>query len=140
MICRNHNLGIAAIAYVRRVVEDKTNELIDVIAAQAGSIGVNPEDVAVLTAIKEQRISFDEKLKLASEAIPASLKPDGANPLYALYSLLSSGMHARTEEECIAIFDEIQDVFEYVFARLRAEIEDRNKVAAKIKKLVGNRQ
>lgn len=60
---------------------------------------------------------------LASEAIPSTLKFDGANPLAALYRLLSKGMHAKTDDECLAIAEEVREVFEYVFSRLRAEIE-----------------
>jgi hypothetical protein len=84
-------------------------------------------------------MTFDQRLQLASEAIPSALKPDAANPLAALYGLLSEGLHAQTEEECIRIVDEIRDVFEYVFARLRAEIEDRNSVMSKVKKWLGGR-
>jgi hypothetical protein len=137
LVCRNANFGIGALAYMRRVIEDKTNELIEVVAEHAVSYGVGSAEVSKIRAAKDERMSYDERLKLASEAIPASLKPDGANPLAGLYGLLSQGLHARSEEECVSTFDETRDVFEYVFARLRAEIEDRNRVVSKIKRWVG---
>ena len=140
LICRNQNFGIGALAYMRRVVENKTNELIEVIALQAASYGITPADVDKIRAAKEEKIPYDQRLRLASEAIPSSLKPDGANPMAALYELLSVGLHARTDEECLSIADEIRDVFEYVFSRLRAEIEDRDSAITKIKKMVGGRK
>ena len=140
LICRNHNFGIGALAYMRRVVENKTNELIEVVATQAASYGVDSAEVAQIRATKEQKITYDQRLRLASEAIPSILKPDGANPLAALYELLSEGLHAKPDQECLEIADEIRDVFEYVFARLRVEIEDRDSMVAKIKKFVGGRK
>jgi hypothetical protein len=139
LICRNANFGVGALAYIRRVIEDKTNELIEVIAAQADSYGTDSKVVVAIRAAKDEKMTFDQRLQLASEAMPSTLKPDGANPLAALYGLLSDGLHAKSEEDCIRIVDEIRDVFEYVFARLRAEIEDRNKVMSKVKKWLGGR-
>lgn len=136
LTCRNVNFGIGALAYIRRVIEDKCNELIEVIAIQAESFGEN-ESAKIIRAAKDERMTFDERLRLAAEAMPASLKPNGANPLAALYGLLSNGLHAKSEEDCIGIVDETRDVFEYVFARLRAEIEDRNAMMAKVKKWIG---
>lgn len=138
LVCRSQGYGIGALAYMRRVVENKTNELIEVIALQAASFGVATQDIEKIRAAKEQRVTYDERLRLASEAIPSTLKFDGANPLAALYKLLSRGMHAKTDDECLAIAEEVREVFEYVFSRLRAEIEDRNSVVAKIKKWVGD--
>jgi hypothetical protein len=140
LICRNANFGLGSVAYLRRVVENKTNELIEVVAEEAESYEVASEDVAKIRAAKDERHTYDERLQLASDAIPSKLKPDGANPLGALHGLLSEGLHAKTEEQCVAIADEIRDVFEYVFSRLRGEIEDRNKMVNKIKKWVGKKK
>jgi hypothetical protein len=140
LVCRNHNFGIGALAYMRRVVENKTNELIEVVAAQAESYGVESAILVKIRAAKNDKIPYDERLRIASEAIPTHMKPDGANPLAAIYGLLSDGMHAKSDQECLMIADEIRDVFEYVFARLRAEIEDRNSMVEKVKKLVGRRK
>jgi hypothetical protein len=140
LTCRNVNFGIGALAYIRRVVEDKTNELIDVVAEQAESYGTDKEVVDAIRAAKDDRMPFDQRLHLASEAIPSTLRIDGANPLAALYSLMSAGLHAQSDEDCIGIFGEIQDVFEYVFARLRAEVEDRNRMMSKVKRLFGGKK
>ncbi len=135
LICRNQGYGIAAVAYMRRIVEDKTDELIDIVADQARERGLTEKDVeGILTAKKEQ--TYSGKLKVAGEVIPASLRPGGANPFGTLFGLLSDGLHDRTEEECVGIADEIREVFEYVFENLRTQIEDEKRFRERMSKLM----
>jgi hypothetical protein len=138
LTCRNEGFGLAAVAYFRRVVEDKTNELVDVVADSAQTMGMSEGDVAHIRAAKAQK-RYEDKLKVAAEAIPNVMKPDGANPLQALYDLLSVGLHTQTEEECLQVADEVREIFDYLFDRLRAEIEDRMSFVARVKKIVGKR-
>lgn len=138
LTCRNEGFGLAAVAYFRRVVEDKTNELVDVVAGSAETMGMSAEDVAHIRAAKDEK-RYEDKLRVAAEAIPSVMKPDGANPLQALYDLLSVGLHTQTEEECLQIADEVREIFDYLFDRLRAEIEDRKSFVARVKKIVGKR-
>ena len=139
LVCLNQGYGLAAVAYFRRIVEDKTNELIDVVAEAARSYGTDEKVLAALRGAKEQRTTFDQKLRIAAEAIPDSLKPDGANALGVLYELLSDGVHGKSEDECVKIAQEIRDVFEYVFVNLKAEVDDRDNFVARIKKWAGRR-
>jgi hypothetical protein len=130
--------GLGAVAYFRRVIEDKTNELIDVVADAAAAYGVEAKVVENLRAGKGERI-FEDKLKIASQAMPEVLKPGGANPLQALHRILSVGIHTQTEEECLQMAKEIQDIFEYLFVRLRAEIEDRTSFVTRVKAIASKR-
>lgn len=140
LICRNQGFGIAALAYARRVVEDKTNALIEVVEDLATASGVSKEDVARIHAARVERATYDQKLKLASEAIPAALRPDGVNPIGLLYGLISEGLHGKSEQECLKIADEIRDIFEYVFGQLRAQVEDQKGFVAKVKKWAGSQK
>jgi hypothetical protein len=135
---RNQGFGLAAVAYFRRVIEDKTNELVDVVADSAESMGLSAEEVANIRAAKSEK-RYEDKLKFAAQAIPSLMKPDGANPLQALYELLSGGLHTQTEEECLQIADDVLEIFDYLFNRLRGDIEDRKSFVAKVKKMVGKR-
>ena len=135
---QSEGYGLGAVAYFRRVVEDKTNELIDVVADAAVAFSVSADDVAKIRAAKGERV-FEDKLRIASQAIPEVLKPDGANPLQALHTILSAGIHNQTEEECLELASEIQEIFEYLFVRLRTEIEDRTSFVAKVKAIAGKR-
>jgi hypothetical protein len=134
LISRNQGFGIAAVAYLRRIVEDKTDELIDIVAEQANERGLGGEEIEAIRAAKKEQ-TYSEKLKVASTVIPASLRPGGTNPLGTLFGLLSDGLHDRSEEECLVIADEIREVFEYVFENLRTQIEDEKRFKERINKL-----
>jgi hypothetical protein len=138
LICRNHGFGLAAVGYMRRVVEDKTNELIEIAAKLAESHNVDP---AVVTKMREAADStkyttYEAKLEFAATVFPENLKVGGANPLSVLYGLVSKGLHGLAEPECIATADETRDVFEYVFEKLQAEVDDRKAFMDKVKKLI----
>jgi hypothetical protein len=108
------------------------------VADAAAAYGVPDKDVANLKAAKSEKV-FEDKLKIAAQVMPEVLKPDGANPLQALHGILSVGIHTQTEDECLQMAKEIQDIFEYLFVRLRAEIEDRTSFVAKVKAIVSKR-
>src|SRR5580698_5891993 len=129
LINRNEGYGLGAVSYMRRVVEDKTEELIEVVAQLAESHGIDPKIVQQIRGAKDEKTTYDNKLKIASTVLPSSLMIDGVNPLGVLFGLVSAGLHDLTEEQCIEIADETKSVFEYTFTRLRAEITERKEFA-----------
>jgi hypothetical protein len=137
LISRNEGYGLAAVTYIRRVVEDKTDELIEVVAQLAESHNIGPEIVQQIRAAKNERTTYENKLRIAATVLPDSLVVDGANPLGVLYGLVSEGVHDLTEEQCIAVADETKSVFEFTFTHLRAETKIRQDFVAKVKKLAG---
>lgn len=137
LLCRNEGFGLGAVTYVRRVVEDKTNELIEVAAELAESHQVDAKIIEQMRAAKTERTTYDKKLKLAATVLPPSLHIEGVNPLLTLYGLVSEGVHGLTETECLAIADETAGVFEYIFTNLRAAAEARHDFVEKVKKWAG---
>lgn len=135
---RNEGYGIAAVAYFRRVVEDKTNELIDIVAEAAEAYSVPADEVKKIRAAKNEK-TYEDKLKVAAEAIPEVLKPDGANPFQAMYGILSAGIHTQSEEECLQIADDTREIFDYLFDRLRTEITGRTTFVSRMKSILGKR-
>jgi hypothetical protein len=63
--------------YIRRIVEDKTNELIEVAAKLAESYSVEPQIVTAMRAAITERTTYDEKLKLAGAVLPDAIKVEG---------------------------------------------------------------
>jgi hypothetical protein len=139
LVSRNEGFGLGAVSYIRRVVEDKTEELIEVVAQLAEAHQIDTEIIKQVRAAKTERTTYDQKLKIAATVLPKSLVIDGVNPLDVLYSLVSAGLHDLTEEQCIEIADETKSVFEYTFTRLRAEISERKEFAEKVKKWAGGK-
>jgi hypothetical protein len=137
LINRNSGYGLGAVTYIRRVVEDKTNELIDVAAHLAESHSVDAGIVKQIRAAAEERTTYDQKLKIAATVLPDALLIEGVNPLAELYSLVSEGVHALTEEECITVADETASVFEFIFTNLRSTTLARHSFVEKVKRWAG---
>lgn len=139
LVNRSQGYGLGAVTYIRRVVEDKTNELIEAAAQLAESYGVDPKIVGNVRKAATERTTYDQKLNIAATVLPEVLKVEGVNPLAELYGLVSQGVHELTEEECIAVADETEAVFEYLFTNLRAAKEARHGFVEKVKKLAERR-
>ena len=137
LINRNEGFGLGALTYIRRVVEDKTNELIEVAAKLAESHDVEAKIVEQIRKAAIERATYDQKLKIAATVLPKSLLIEGINPLLTLYGLVSEGVHGLTEAECIAVADETTSVFEYIFANLRAQTTARQDFVQKVQKWAG---
>jgi hypothetical protein len=135
LLNRNQGFGLGAISYVRRVVEDKTDELIEAAAQVAESHKINAETVEQIRNAKTAKMPYEDKLKLASLVLPDVLLIDGINPLGALFDLVSKGIHELSEEDCLAIADETREVFEMTLSDLKAQVEARQGFAEKVKKL-----
>jgi hypothetical protein len=137
IISRNNGYGLASAVYTRRVVEDKTNELIQVAADLAESHGIDADVVSKIRAAGNSAdyTPYDEKLKIAGAVFPDSLKVGDFNPLKTLYGLVSEGIHGMSEEKCIEVADNTAFVFSYVFTNLKAQIADRKTFIEHVKKL-----
>ena len=123
LICRNQSFGLAALGYLRRVVENQMNSLLDLIANAAKASAFLPEELAKLEEIKKTG-RFEAKAEFAAKILPPYLRPGGHNPLGVLTSLPSEGLHGKSEAECIDIFDRVQLVFEYLFRNLSASSDE----------------
>jgi hypothetical protein len=137
LICKNNGFGLAAASYIRRVVEDKTNEVIEVAAQLAESHAIDASVVAKMRVIGSSTdyTPYEEKLKIAATVFPDSLKVGSINPLKTLYNLVSKGIHGLSEAECVTIASETADVFEFVFTKLKSQVADQKAFIEKVKKL-----
>jgi hypothetical protein len=121
---RNFNLGIAAVAYMRRVVENRMSDMLEVLHEAAR---VHNAPLEVLSRheemMKEKR--FSVRVDYAGDLLPESLRPKGQpNPMAILHELASDGLHTKTDEECVDIFDACRQTFEFVFGKMRIETEE----------------
>jgi hypothetical protein len=137
--CRNQNLGLGSLVYLRRVVEDKINTILDMIAEEASLIGFAKEDVAKVAEIKARGL-FKDKIDLASVILPPSLRPGGHNPIDALHDLVSEGIHRLSEDECIQVFDKVRAVLEYLFREIDTRRRSAAEYAASVAKLASARK
>lgn len=133
LISLNQGYGIGAVAYFRRVVEERTSELIDVVAELAKANGAAEEEVQRILAAKSER-TFDRRLEVASEMIPKNLRPGDVNPLGRLHALLSEALHVHAEDDALRTGDEIREIIEHVFRNLREYINAQRRYAEKVRR------
>jgi hypothetical protein len=136
LVSRNSCYGIGAMAYLRRVVDEQTDALIDVMLDLSRTYGVEDEILTQLEAAKNE-VRYEEKLRTASELLPTALRPGGVNPLGQLYKHTSTGLHGKTDDECVAIFDDLKADFEYVFRNLHQQAEERREFARRVQERAG---
>jgi hypothetical protein len=121
---RNFNLGVAAVAYMRRVVENRMNDILEILHEAALAHKLPAEALVHHKEMMEEK-RFAVKVDYAGTLLPSSLRPTGKpNPMSILHELASDGLHAKSDEECVDIFDACRRTFEYVFGKLRIETED----------------
>ena len=123
LINANFSYGIGALAYFRRVIENKVNNLIDLIADAARNAQFELEQVARIEEVKTNR-HLDTRIEFAAKILSTHLRPGGHNPLDKLYAVASAGLHGESDEECLRIFEEARFVFEYLFKNLTLTNED----------------
>lgn len=119
----NFGHGIGAVAYLRRVLENKINSLLDLMVEAAQTAQVDPSLVAEVEEAKSDR-QVARRIEVASKILPPHLRPGGNNPLDKLYQPLSAGLHGETDDVCLTIFSEARFVFEYLLKNLTENNEE----------------
>jgi hypothetical protein len=114
--------GLGALGYLRRVVEDTANHLIDVFADRAKGLGETQAAEEIRKAKESDRM--EDRLKAAALSLPVILRPGGVNPLSAIYNHYSRGIHGLTDEECLDIARRLQSSLDYVFRNWRLQMEE----------------
>jgi hypothetical protein len=113
-----HGLGIGAFTYYRRVVENQKNRLIDEIIKVVNKVEPSPDSiVADLTQAKET-FQFSQAMSDVKLAVPQVLLINGHNPLTLLHSVLSAGIHDKSDDECIEIAKNVRLVLVGLAERL----------------------
>lgn len=100
LVSEKHGYGIGAFAYYRRVLEELVGTLLDRLE-ELFPEGERPKYVLALENARKQHTAED-RLKLVKDFVPTHLRTEDIEPLGVLYSALSTGIHARSDEECIS--------------------------------------
>ena len=95
VILYSNNFGVASFTHLRRIMEN-------FFMAEAFQNWEQHNDTLPKSNYNELR--FKEKIDLIKDHLPQSFTD---NP--ALYSIVSSGIHSLTEEECLAYFPPLRD-------------------------------
>jgi hypothetical protein len=128
LICLNQGYGIAALAYLRRVVEDTVGDLLDLLGTLR-----NDDDFSKKLAEAKKSGSAQERLRLIAELVPPELRIGGSNPFKVLYDNYSDSLHAASDEECAHTAAGLRKVFEHVHATIATHVRASREFEAEMK-------
>lgn len=131
----NHGLGIGAFSYYRRVVEDQKGRLIEQIARVAEKLGADDQTLKRFEKAKTET-QFSKAIDDIKGAIPNSLLINGHNPLTLLHTALSEGIHAQSDEECLAIATSIRVVLSELAERINHALKDEAELKNAVNRLL----
>lgn len=119
-ICLTHSYGIAACAYLRRILENRITPLLESIRMTRQEDGAEAGELARIDSIIAGKIA-DQKIALVGDVLPDSLTVEGDNPIHLMWNELSFGIHSGNEDQCVEIATRTVPNLEYVFVELAAD-------------------
>lgn len=138
LVCESQGYGVGAFAYYRRIVEEVIDELLDDIA----DLMTGEERERYLHALEQTKKTTvtQDKIELVKDLLPAILRPDGMNPLSALHSTLSTGLHSGTDEECSELAMEIREVLVFLTNQISVTKSSAARFTESMRKLLDRRK
>jgi hypothetical protein len=124
--------GLGACAYLRRVLEDRVDELLVLVRELRASENAPAKDLEELDKIRRGK-NADEKLRLVARFAPPAILVEGGNPLLTLHDFLSAGVHRLTEEEAAARAELVMFSLEFMVLELSRAVRAREGYAQSIR-------
>lgn len=136
--CESQGLGIGAFVYYRRVVEEQRTSIIGEIIRVAKIINASPKTITILEAAQAET-QFSKSLDMIKEAMPESLRIQGHNPMALLHDNLSSGLHAKSDTDCLEIASAVRVILAELADRLSSALKDEAEITQALGKLLNKK-
>jgi hypothetical protein len=133
--CESQSLGVGAFVYYRRVVEDQRTQILEQVIRVATTIGASSEMIGLLKQAQAET-QFSKSLAMVKDAIPESLRIQGHNPLTLLHDNLSTGIHAKSDEECLEIAGAVRIILAELADRITTALKDEAEITKALGKLL----
>lgn len=117
LICESQGYGIGAFAYYRRIVEEVIDGLLTSVEDMLTDQAEKEKYAFALVKVRQTTVT-QEKIELVKDLLPNSLRPDGVNPLSALHSALSEGLHAEDEDTCLEYAEAVRNTLVFLVNKL----------------------
>jgi len=131
-----HGLGIGAFTYYRRVVESQKNRLFDEIIKVVQKVETSPANIVVDLTKAKETFQFTRAIADVKLAIPQVLLIDGRNPLLLLHAALSSGIHDKSDDECLELAKSVRHVLAGLAERLGQALYQKKELSEAVSKLL----
>jgi hypothetical protein len=116
-------LGIGAMIYYRRVVENQKNHIIDEIIRVARRTHSSEPQIEKLKAAGGEK-EFKKAVEIISDAIPQVLLINGYNPLALLEQALTRGSSAAKDHDALRLAAAIRKIFTELSELMARALED----------------
>ena len=116
-------LGIGALAYYRKVIENQKNLLIDEIIRVVRRTGSSDAQIDKLKSAKMEK-RFKEAVELVSDALPQSLLINGYNPLALLEQAISKGSYVDSDMDALKLAAAFRKILSELAERVARALED----------------
>ena len=137
LICESQGYGIGAFSYYRRIVE----EIIDDLLQDVSDLLSDKELEEYQAALEQTKktVVTQEKINLVKDLLPAILRPEGMNPLSALHSSLSEGLHAESDEICLEYAQAVREVLVFLVNQVAASRQSSREFTESMRRLLDKR-
>lgn len=134
LICESQSYGIAAFSYYRRVLENSIGKILQNLRSVLELNNASSEEIEKIEKALNG-IVMDERIKIAKDAVPSYLRPNGMNPLAIIYDTLSAGIHRLPEEQCLENSQHIRVALFYLIKALTQQSEEQKTFLSSMKSL-----
>ena len=115
-------------------MESHKDKIIAEIRKVAVAQGLQQDIIDTLDRAAARR-EFSSAVEEIKDAIPASIKINGANPLTLLHDALSAGLHSEDDVECLYIARDIRLVLTGLAERTSQALKSNTEIAAAVTRL-----
>lgn len=113
--CLSRGLGMGALAYFRRLLENEIRRIIKDIAENG-----DENAMEIYNKYKNEK-HLNTLIDNIFPHLPISLRDLGNNPIKFLYNEFSTGLHELSDEECIEKSNKINDLLGYVIEEIQRD-------------------
>jgi hypothetical protein len=131
LINESQGYGIGAFAYYRRIVEDMIGSVLTDIESVIGDDAEKEKYHLALATVKKSQ-SAATRIEVVKDLVPAALRPDGVNPLNAIYQALSVGLHELSDEDCLEFAAALRESLVYLVEAVTEQRKNAQKYKAAI--------
>jgi hypothetical protein len=116
-------LGIGAMVYYRKVIENQKNHIIDEIIRVGRRNHSSEPQIEKLKAARDEK-EFKKAVETISDAIPQVLLINGYNPLALLEQALTKGSYAEKDHDALRLAAAIRKILTELAERMARALED----------------
>lgn len=132
-VCMSQSYGIGACAYLRRLIENQIDPILDLLQDINEEEG-NDEGIEEIEEVIRST-NFTDKSRVAYRVAPESIVVEGTNPLKIIHDRLSEGLHTLPEEECMEVARQLASAVEYVVVELNRRQRAREEFADQMRSM-----